>query len=351
MQRDKGHHLTASSKPKRLTGTSSETSWGPGKITVSILKILDKENAIIGSREISKRLKLYGIDLTERAVRYHLKILDEMGYTRVFGKEGRMITEKGREELQNALVLEKASFVISKIDTLSYLTTLNLDSLEGDVILNISSLDKKNLDRALKIMEPVFQSPYIMSNRVIIAGDGDPIGDIVIPKGRIGIGTICSITINGIFLKAGIPMTSRFGGVAEIVNRRPERFIALISYEGSSLDPHEVFIRSKMTDVLGAVKKGEGRILVSFREIPVVCLDKAKAVAEELYSKGIRGILVIGEPNKPVLGVQPGIDRVGMVIAGGLNPIAALQESGIDTESTAMSTLYPFLRLSTFGKG
>lgn len=321
---------------------------GMNKVTTSILKILDKENKIIGSREISKRLKLYGIDLTERAVRYHLKILDERGHTKVFGKEGRIITEKGRKELQNALVLEKASFVISKIDTLSYLTTLNLDTLDGDIILNISSISKKDLEKALKIMKPVFDSPYIMSDRVIIADSGEHIGDILVPDGKEGIGTICSITINGIFLKAGIPMTSRFGGVVEIINKKPERFISLISYEGSSLDPHEVFIRSKMTDVSGAVKKGEGKILVSFREIPVVCLDRAREIAEELLEKGIRGILVIGEPNKPVLGMQPGIDRVGMVIAGGLNPVAALQESGIETESMAMSTLYPFLALKNF---
>lgn len=321
---------------------------GMNKVTTSILKILDKENKIIGSREISKRLKLYGIDLTERAVRYHLKILDERGHTKVFGKEGRIITEKGRKELQNALVLEKASFVISKIDTLSYLTTLNLDTLDGDIILNISSINKKDLEKALKIMKPVFDSPYIMSDRVIIADSGEHIGDILVPDGKEGIGTICSITINGIFLKAGIPMTSRFGGVVEIINKKPERFISLISYEGSSLDPHEVFIRSKMTDVSGAVKKGEGKILVSFREIPVVCLDRAREIAEELLEKGIRGILVIGEPNKPVLGMQPGIDRVGMVIAGGLNPVAALQESGIETESMAMSTLYPFLALKNF---
>jgi len=42
----------------------------------------------------------------------------------------------------------------------------------------------------------------------------------------------CSVTINGIFLKAGIPVTSRFGGVVEIVDGKPERFISLISYEG-----------------------------------------------------------------------------------------------------------------------
>jgi repressor of nif and glnA expression len=318
------------------------------KTMIAILKILDKEPQVIGSREISRKLKLYGIDLTERAVRYHLKILDERGYTKVFGKEGRQITEKGRRELHNVLVLEKASFVSSRIETLSYLTTFNLDTLQGDVILNISFFSEKDLEKALRIMKPVFQSPYVMSNRLLIAKKGEAIGEVLIPEGKVGIATVCSITINGIFLKEGIPVTSRFGGVVEVINKRPVRFLSLISYEGSSLDPHDIFIRSKMTDVLGAVKKGTGRILASFREIPVVCVEKVKELAKELSKRDIGGILVIGEPNKPVLGVQPGIDRAGIVIVGGLNPVACLEESGIQTESKAMSTLYPFSGLKGY---
>ncbi len=318
------------------------------KTMIAILKILDKEPYVIGSREISRKLKLYGIDLTERAVRYHLKILDERGYTKVFGKEGRQITDKGRRELHNALVLEKASFVSSRIETLSYLTTLNLDTLQGDVILNISFFSEKDIEKALKIMKPVFQSPYVMSNRLLIAKKGEPIGEVLIPEGKIGIATVCSITINGLFLKAGIPVTSRFGGVVEVINKKLVRFLSLISYEGSSLDPHDIFIRSKMTDVLGAIKRGTGRILASFREIPVVCLERVKELAKELSKRDMGGILVIGEPNKPVLGVQPGIDRAGIVIVGGLNPVAALEESGIPTESKAMSTLYPFSGLKSY---
>ncbi|MBM4137580.1 MAG: hypothetical protein FJ241_12235, partial [Nitrospira sp.] len=75
---------------------------------LAILKVLDKQpETILGSREISKQLKLHGIELTERTVRYHLRILDERGFTKVFGKEGRMITQKGRDELSQALVSKK----------------------------------------------------------------------------------------------------------------------------------------------------------------------------------------------------------------------------------------------------
>lgn len=321
------------------------------KTMLAILKVLDKSSGIIGSREISRELKFYGIDLTERTVRYHLRILDERGYTEIFGREGRKITEKGRNELKLSQVSSKVGFVISKIEALSYQTTLNLDSLEGDVILNISYFAEENYKNTLKIMKPVFSSPYIMSDRLIIAKGGEMIGDVKVPDGMVGIGTVCSVTINGIYLKAGIPVTSRFGGVIEIENGKPKRFISLISYEGSSLDPLEIFISSKMTDVTGAVKKRSGKILASFREIPAVCLDETKRLAKKMSDRGIKGILMIGSPNKPLLEIDVGIDKVGIVIVGGLNPIAAVHESNISTESKAMSTLYEYSRLTKYKEG
>ena len=48
-------------------------------------------------------------------------------------------------------------------------------------------------------------------------------------------------------MKAGIPIESRFGGVLEIRNNKPRRFVALISYSGTSLDPSEQYIRARMT--------------------------------------------------------------------------------------------------------
>jgi len=316
------------------------------KTMLSILKALDKSpETITGSREISKRLTEYGIDLTERTVRYHLRILDERGYSEVYGKEGRKITEKGKEELNHAHVSEKVGFVISKIETLSYLTTLDLETMDGKIILNVSYFPEDNLNEILEMMRKIFQSPYVMSDRLILRRGGEKIGDILIPEGKIGAGTVCSVTINGIFLKAGIPVSSKFGGVLEIDGGKASRFTSLISYEGSSVDPLEIFIRSKMTNVIGAVKNRSGKILASYREIPVVCLDEAKRLKQKIMERGIGGILLIGQPNSPLLGVPVGIDKVGMIIVGGLNPIAALEESGVLTESKAMSTLYEYSQL------
>jgi len=319
------------------------------KTMLAILKILDKHpDTILGSRELSRQLRLHGVELTERTVRYHLRILDERGFTKVFGKEGRMITPQGKEELSQALVSEKVGFVISRIETLSYLTNLDLDKGEGDIILNVSFFSSAKLKEALRIMKPVFSSPYVMSDNVVMKKGGEKIGDIIIPEGQIGFGTVCSVTINGIFLKAGIPITSKFGGVLQVENDEPSRFTALISYEGSSLDPLEIFIKSGMTDVMNAVKHHDGKILASFREIPVVSLEKAEELSENMKDNGIGGILHIGSPNQPLLEMPVSMDKAGVVVVGGLNPIAAIEEAGIPAVSKAMSTLYKFSDLKRF---
>ena len=103
-----------------------------------------------------------------------------------------------------------------------------------------------------------------------------------------------------------------------------------------------------MTDVTHAVKNHCGRILASFRELPVVCVDEARSLAKKMADIGIGGILHIGNPNQPLLEMPVGMDKAGMVIVGGLNPIAALEEAGIPTESKAMSTLYEYSELISF---
>lgn len=318
------------------------------KTMLAILKVLDTQpEKICGSRNISKHLRMHGVDLTERTVRYHLRILDERGFTKVYGREGRLITSKGKEELSQASVSDKIGFVISKIETLSYLTNLDLETQKGDIILNISFFPEEKRKEAFKVMKPVFSSPYVMSDRIVMKTSGETIGDVVIPHGQIGFGTVCSVTVNGIFLKAGIPVNSKFGGVLQI-NDEPLRFTSLISYEGSSLDPLEIFIRSRMTDITGAIRNKSGKILASFREIPVVSVEKAMELREKLREKGIGGILLIGNPNQPLLEIPVSMDKAGMIIVGGLNPVAALEEAGIPNVSKAMSTLYKFSDLVRF---
>ncbi|MDH5203553.1 MAG: DUF128 domain-containing protein [Nitrospirota bacterium] len=260
----------------------------------------------------------------------------------------RRATKKELKESIDASVSKRVGFVINKIEALSFLADFDIDTLQGNIILNISYFSEDRLKEALKIIGRVFNSPYAISNRLAIAKSGEKIGTFTVPQGNIGVGTVCSIMINGIFLKAGIPVTSKFGGVIEIENGNPKRFISLISYEGSSLDPLVIFIRSGMTDVLGALKHNSGKVLGSFREIPTVSLPETEMLIEKMTKRGFNGIMLLGKPNQPLLDIPVGTDKVGMIVVGGLNSIAAIEEARIYTESNAMSTLYEYTKLLNF---
>ncbi len=97
-----------------------------------------------------------------------------------------------------------------------------------------------------------------------------------------------------------------------------------------------------------AATLGEGKVLAGFREIAAVSLDRVQNILKQLVEAGIYGVLTIGKPSQPVVGIPVGVDRVGMVVAGGLNPLSAVEEAGIPTESKALSTLIDYKKLRSF---
>jgi hypothetical protein len=310
--------------------------------TRAILRVLAGDTGPVGARIIAEKLRGLGVELSERAVRYHLKIMDERGLTRCLGEQGRVITDRGVEELQSALVSDKLGFVISEIDTLAYGVTLDLRTGEGSIILNSSLLPADRFDECLAVMQRVFKAGYCMSELVAMAGAGERLGDLRVPQGSVGFGTVCTVTLNGVLLKHSIPIESRYGGLLEIRDGRPYRFTELVGYHESTLDPAEIFIASKMTSINEAAATGHGRVLGSFREVPAVCLPDLERVLGEAAKRGLGGVLAVGRPGQPVLGVHVGVDRVGMALIGGLTPVAAVEETGIPTVNKAMTGLARF---------
>ena len=312
---------------------------------ISILRILSGSEEPLGARIIANRLKDYGIDLGERAVRYHLKLTDERGLTSLIGRDGRVLTKRGEEELSAALVKDKVGLAISKIEMLAFRTSFNAEKRCGPVPVNISFFPEKKFGKALAAMKPVFDAGLCVSNLVITAHGGEKIGEFTVPRGKMGFATVCSIVINGAMLKAGIPMDSRFGGILQIRDRKPVRFIELVHYAGSSLDPSEVFIRAKMTSVRSILKTGNGKILANFREIPSMCKDTAEYVVSGLKDAGLGGLLVMGNISEPVCEIPVELNRVGMILIGGMNPVAAAEEAGIEADNRAMSTVVEYQSL------
>jgi repressor of nif and glnA expression len=317
--------------------------------TTAILRLIADAKEPIGSKELSQKLVAHGVNLTERAVRYHLKLMEEQGLLKGIWKEGRLITEKGAEEINNAQVADRVGFINSRIENLAYRMDFDLTWMKGKVILNISFIDKADFSKALEIMAPIYKNNLTMGQRVAVAEHGDELGGVEVPEGKVAFGTLCSINLNGILLKHGIPVESKFGGVLQMKDRLPFRFTELIHYSASTLDPHEIFLKSRMTSVNEAAS-GEGKILAGFREIPAICRQDAEKLLKRIDDTGLGNILLLGNPGQTVLGMPVGIDRVGVVVPGGLNPIAALEENGIETESKALSALIDYGSLKKFSE-
>ena len=316
---------------------------------ISILRILNESPQPLGARLIARQLKEHGVELGERGVRYHLKLMDERGLTRPAERwDGREITPLGIEELNNALVADKIGFVLEKIELLAFRTSFNIERGTGLVPINISFFPKQRFTEALQAMKGAFEAGLCVSDLVAIAPEGEGLGEVLVPRGKVGLATVCSILINSSLLKANVPTDSRFGGVLQIRNNQPLRFVNLIYYSGTTLDPSEVFIRARMTDVQGVVRRGEGKILANFREIPAQCQPLVEKVTNQLKEVGLDGLIMMGNPGEAVCGIPVGLNRAGMILLGGLTPIAAAEEAGIEAENCAMSTLLEYQDLVKF---
>jgi hypothetical protein len=327
-----------------LQSASSEAE----KKIIAILRVLSESSEALGSITIARELERYGIFLSERAVRYHLKITDERGYTLPMGRDGRMITPKGLEELRMALAPDQIGFIQEKLELLAFRTTFDPVKRAGLVAINTSLFDRDQFKKALTPMGEAFEAGLCVSSLVAVAFEGEKLGDAVVPRGKVGLATVCSATINGVTLKAGVPIESRFGGVLEVKDSKPRRFTAIINYGGTSLDPSEQYIRAKMTSVRDTVKTGNGRILANFREIPAQSRSIVENCVKALKDAGIGGVYVLGNISEPVCQIAVGPNRVGMVLLGGLNPVAAAVEAGIEVENISESGMIDFQELRSF---
>jgi len=197
-------------------------------------------------------------------------------------------------------------------------------------------------------MKDAFRAGICVSHLVAVASEGERLGSVVVPSGKIGLATVCSVAINGVLLKAGIPTEFRFGGVLEVRNSKARRFVAIIDYAGTSVDPSEQFICAKMTSVGEAARTGSGKILGVFRTIPAPAREVVEQKIARLKEAGIGGVYALGNTSEPLCQIPVSLNRIGVVQLGGLNPVAAAVEAGIEIENMAESGLIDFQQLISF---
>ncbi|WP_456472361.1 NrpR regulatory domain-containing protein [Methanocaldococcus sp.] len=296
---------------------------------IEILDILSKSKEPVGAKIIAKELSKRGYKIGERAVRYHLKLLDSMGLTKKVGYSGRIITEKGLEELEKANISYRLGNVYSNILEKSLLS----DYKSGNVVVN-TSVVYTEYDNAVEVIKKIYSKGLSVGDR---AG--------IIDKGNfVEIYTLCSLNFDGLMIREGIFPQHICGGIVKYEDHKPVEFKEIIKYKHTSVDPLLAFIERKRTDVLGIVENGEGYLPANFRTIGVEYEERFKRVANDIDC-----IIAYGTEN--VLGLDVGEDKIGIVMIGGLAPIAAFIELGIVAEINPMASLVRIKSLHKFNKG
>jgi HTH-type transcriptional regulator, global nitrogen regulator NrpRI len=309
---------------------------------LSILRDLEKP---LRSSSIIRELLAQGHDISERTVRLYLQDMCDEGLIEKTEKRGHRITERGLFEFEATNTIERVGFLSAKIDQMTYRMSFDLATRSGSVLVNTTLVDPRQVHNCLPMILKVFSEGYAMGHLIAFLTPGERTGQLTVPEGMIGICTVCSITVNGVLLQHGIPTHSRFGGVLELRDRKPVRFVEIIMYDGTSIDPLEVFIRSGMTNYLGAIKTGNGRIGVGFREFPAESRSRVVELGEKLEQAGLGAFMSIGRPGQPLLDIPVGEGRIGAIVIGGLNPVSILEETGYRVYSRALSGLLDFNRL------
>ncbi|MBC7119556.1 MAG: DUF128 domain-containing protein, partial [Methanobacteriaceae archaeon] len=301
------------------------------KKMMEILRILSEHEEILGAKAIAKELKKKGYNLGERAVRYHMRILDEKGFTKRIGYSGRKITKKGLKEIEKGLVYDQVNFIFSKFEEMIHHTSFDPNTGKGKVVVNTSKIPPE----ALPIIKKAFKEGLCVSPHARLEKTDE----------KYKITTVCGTTIDGLLLKEGIPIIPTFAGLVEIENYTPKRFTEFIAYKKTSMMPLEAFTAGEMTSVLDVIKYGEGRIPANFRLIPETGREKALRLLDKLQKMNIGGVLKVGEAGKNLLGMPVDDGMVGIAIIGGITPICAAQEAGYDISIKMAETLVEFNKL------
>lgn len=289
---------------------------------IEILRILADSKKILGAKTIAEELKKKGYNLGERAVRYHMRILDEKGFTERKGYAGREITDKGLKELDKGLIYDQVDFIFSKFEDMIYKTTLNPLTTRGNVVVNTSTFHYS--EKIMNILKETFAkglavSPYINITREKSIANG---------KDYVILDTICGTTIDGMLNSRGIPVIPQYGGLVKIEDYIPISFTELIAYKKTSMTPLEAFTDNEMTSVLDVAKYGNGLIPANFRLIPQSAREDAVKLFKEMNKIGVSGLMKIGENGESVLGVPVADDMIGIAVVGGISPLCAAKEAG-----------------------
>ncbi len=317
-------------------------------IVDEILSVL-AEHGAMSSKEIASELKLRGITLEDRTVRYHLKKMEEKGLISRTTNGKREITKKGLEELRQKSVFERLGEFSERIEYNAYFCNFDIYRMKGLVPTNVALVDKDHYEKAVEILYEMQDFEFLISKHLMISDEGEEMGNIVVPKGKFGIATVSNTIYDVIMRFAGVSMTPEFAGLLNCKNMQPRGFTELISYAGTTLSPGWLFLKSGLTSVYRCLKTGRGEIITAIRSFSRYAVDIVKEEIALAKSKGFGGAIYILYPSSKQFSLPPG-NRARLIVTAGLNHLAPLQELGLNPEIKVNEVFVDFKDLKPIDK-
>lgn len=221
----------------------------------------------------------------------------------------------------NYQTTEKLNFILNKIWNLIENVSLNIEKEKGQIISNITYLEKENINQAIEIIANTYKNNPNFIN---------PYYKIIEKNNKIAIETISNLTIDGVLINNGIMCNPYYAGVLEI--EEDKKFVDLISYIGTSIDPNKIFISKSKTDIINQKK-----ILASLKEIPIIAREDSINILNKLKELEIN-ILKIAKPREIIYNAKVNNYNFGVVTSSGLNQISVLNENNIKIIDSYLTT-------------
>lgn len=305
---------------------------------LEILRILAESHEPLGAKRLSEKMAERGFVLSDRAVQYYLQYLDEMGFTEKIGNRGRILTEAGIAESERALVDERLGFIISRLELLAFRSTFDPATGTGSVAYNLTFVREDDLAGVTAAFDEVAKAGYGLLNTYRIV-DSDP----RIPEGQVGIMTACSVTLDGVLQKAGIPARLEYAGRIAVDQGGSAGFLDLIGYRGTSVDPLNLFITAGLTSISRLVTTGAGVALANVRAVPAAALDRVEEVIVRMTECGFMfpaggGIGEFNLPKHPY--------RLSIVAFSGMNMVGNAIEKGYSVRTEIGAGTIPFDKIA-----
>ena len=317
------------------------------ELRLAILELMDQLDRPAGASALAERLG--GAGLQPRSVRYHLMRLDREGLTRLVSRRrGREITDRGREVLSGRRVERPAGDWRTREEGLAPGMEFRIREGRGTVAMDTAFVHQSQLLRCVEDMKPVFGGRLGTGGRIVVAREGERLGGETVPRHHVGFGVVSTAALCAILRAEGLPVHTRSGVLVEMREHQPVRIVDRIGYSDTTIDPSVLFIRAAMTRVRECARSGTGLVCACLIEIPESGLDRLHGTVRAMERHALGGTLKIGRPGQPILNAPVPDGRVGWLLASGLNPWAAIHETGATIRLHPCAGLESYSRLRPF---